>query len=773
MNSTKALSDRRKYSAEPFFRFTLKNNWQHFALYLIIMVLSIILPVIIMTGEDDITGPALRTHCENIIETAGLLGIMISSVIGVLAGMSSLTFVNSKQMIGCYNSFPIRREGMFLTETSIKAIYYFVGYILTQSTAAIIIKLSFDESIFTEAYEMMLIQFVIGGLMVFIYTYSVFLLSAGLTGTAPVRFIVALLIMFLPAALYALIIACAGIGFRTLYSPYYLSSSVFRVILSPYRLIEAIVSITESNSLANCPNKFANTLFALPESAVYYTAALLLHKFRKSESSGNTIIWKPVFGVVKYSVMFTSGLLGIIAFSLVLSVNGKIAWSIFGMLFGLVIAFMLLNGILYRSAKLIFRNIKGLISVGAVLTLFIFVVVADVFNLNEKTLPLSNTDSITVNVQTDAVSLVIDESESLQSVLPYLRDYIKNYDDTVYYNDVAKLWSNDAADVNRYFGDLISLTEEVDYSSDSPQVRTSVYLGEYMSDNRVFVRIVQKPKFGIPIAKELGIYVNSELWNAICNTPEYKESVSRYSEIDVDDITNIRISFLDYFCTIDFMYSDGIDSDHRTSNPMIFNRVSVGEEYISAAKQITGEILAACRYDESDRENSFIAGYISLLLDEKYPARFPIYSSNTDLINRVMELETLSYNNGLYGTESFIPYDGEFADSAEFAEYVADNYVEAMAIVNVKTGEVRMLDREVYSTLISSGAAVYGADGMLKYFTKPDEIAVDYLILAANKEVEEYAVEEYAKEYYSFYYITERVGGISRAELAAIFDNAG
>ena len=47
MSSTKKLSAE-KYSAMPFFKFTLRHNLQHLALYLVIAILVMVLPTVIV-----------------------------------------------------------------------------------------------------------------------------------------------------------------------------------------------------------------------------------------------------------------------------------------------------------------------------------------------------------------------------------------------------------------------------------------------------------------------------------------------------------------------------------------------------------------------------------------------------------------------------------------------------------------------------------------------------------------------------------------------------
>ena len=132
MNSTKTISDKNKgrYSAGPFFGFTLKNNWQHFALYLILMLLITVLPCVMMINEHLKEATPYydwRTVSDSAFMTCGLLGVGASVAVAIFSGMSAASYGNSKQMVGCYHSFPLRREWMFAVETSVRALYYLFG----------------------------------------------------------------------------------------------------------------------------------------------------------------------------------------------------------------------------------------------------------------------------------------------------------------------------------------------------------------------------------------------------------------------------------------------------------------------------------------------------------------------------------------------------------------------------------------------------------------------------------------------------------------------
>ncbi|MBO5128696.1 MAG: hypothetical protein J6D10_14130, partial [Clostridia bacterium] len=171
MNSTKTLSDKNRFSNMPFFKFTLKNNWQHFALYFIIMLLVIILPCVMVINErleriNDIYN--WEAVISSITVDTGILGVVASLVVAVFSGMSAASYVNSKQQVGCYHSFALRRESLFLVETSVRAIYYLAAYLSCALAAWIYINISLPM---TAYYNIVYLKHIFAAILCYLLLY--------------------------------------------------------------------------------------------------------------------------------------------------------------------------------------------------------------------------------------------------------------------------------------------------------------------------------------------------------------------------------------------------------------------------------------------------------------------------------------------------------------------------------------------------------------------------------------------------------------------------
>lgn len=776
MNSTKVSSADNRYSVKPFFGFTLKNNWQHFALYLIIMLLVIVLPCVMMLNEYDYTGNYSRYYdwnsvCENMIVTCGLTGILASLGVALFSGMSAASYVNSKQQIGCYHSFPIRREGLFLVETSVRAIYYIAAYLPCALIAWVLININLPV---TALQNTVYLKHIFAAILCYLLLYSIILFAGGLTGTAPVRLIMTLLILALPIALYALIVACAGIGIPYLSSEYYLSESVLRVICSPYRTAEAIYKIDSSVN----PELAANLFWCIPESIIYYTGALFLHKYRKSESSGTTIIWKPVFIFTKYITIFTAALLGIVVFgSGIFFGNQNAAWLIFGLVFGLVISSMLVNAILYRSSKAIFKGLRGLASVTVLAIVVMLILPMDILGLNNKIYSAHNTKSLEID------GVVFDDPEKIDTLISLMHSEEIPIAETLRTDFVPvseredrniSLWNTEYAE---------KLHKEFHYTVFNSEAEAAAAKDDYTKDRYNFdhsnntslylVDIVQKPKFGIPLAKRLAFSRTGETWGTYVRSAEFDEYVERISKVDPQDLWGIEITLGNYSEYVDFSFvTDEITYEAAAADairPTVeYNGMerSVKADY-RRIHEITAEILPYCLYDASSRDNGVIVGTISInvvgnsasaeLLGDSY-VTFPVYADNLEVLNGLCRIINELYSN----SPVYAPYPEEFTSADEYIQNFIDIYMAAVAIIDRESGEVRSMSVDQFREIADRTIALRNRS----YYNSSEFIDIldsRYWVVAAFNTIDNPEYNDTRTVYF-------RKAAITDVELAELFE---
>ncbi len=690
MNSTKTLSAEKRYSNQPFFRFTLKNNWQHFALYFIIMLLAIVLPCVMMINEY-VTEQRSASYFEDIFTTCGVSSMFTAIAIAVFSGMSAISYVNSKQMVGCYHSFPIRREGLFLIETSVRAIYYLVSYLFCSAMVMALVNINCPM---TPELNIVYLKMTLSSLFIYFLLYAIILFAGGLTGTAPVRLIMTLVILYLPVALYAILVLNAYVGIQNLTSEYYLSGGVLRVLCSTYRVAEAIGHMDSTKT----PEMFYNIFWCIPEFIVYYGGAFLLHKYRKSESSGTTIIWKPVFLATKYIVIFAAALLGIAVFGtdwVFGSTNDSSLWKIFGLIFGAVISFMLVNAILYRSSKAIFKNLGGLAIVSALAAVVMVILPMDAFGLKDKIYDASATESLEIS------EIVFEDEEDTETFVQLLRESKTSLDGGM--RNAIYLWNDDPAQadaLNKEFGYLIA-DSQANAQPVEDEYRDCYDFGYH---NETYIDIIQKPKFGIPLAKRVYIDMNDVFWDTFSRTDELKADKDKLTQVDISQVYGLDIqlgNFREYVDFYAFYTYDEQTTSYAIRETAAVDRASsegfarYDTPEVLAVRDLLADIIPLLQYDSTKRDTGVIVGSLQLSLNNYYPDAYPIYAEDLDILNAVCRMINELYKKSI----DYTPYP-EFHSADEYFDHYIEHSLRKVAIIDSETGEIRSMPTEVFRDIV-------------------------------------------------------------------------
>lgn len=710
MNSTKTLSAEKRYSNQPFFRFTLKNNWQHFALYFIIMLLAVVLPCVMMLNEY-VTEQRNTRYLADILATCGGTGILTSIVIAVFSGMSAVSYVNSKQMVGCYHSFPIRREGMFLIETSVRAIYYLISHLFCSAMVMAIVNLNGP---ITSELNIAYLKMTLSSVLIYFFLYAIVLFAGGLTGTAPVRFIMTLVILYFPIAFSAVLVLNASVGITDLSADYYLSENVLRVLCSTYRIGEAINNITGSST----PEVFYNIFWCIPEFIVYYVGAFLLHKYRKSESSGTTIIWKPVFFITKYVVViFTAALLGIIVFGTGWMFGNEPSnlWMIFGLIFGAVLSSMLVNAILYRSSKAIFKNLRGLAVVIALAAVVMVILPMDAFGMNEKIYDASATKSLEID------GIVFEDAEDIETLVQLLRDNNLTTDEDTNNPKNVYLWNSDPEQrqkLGQEFGFLIAENSE-EAQPPEGEYRDYYYFG-YSRENSL--EVIQKPKFGIPLAKSVYVNMNGNLWDTIARSDEMIAERNKLSQVDIYTVYGFEIQLGAFREYINFINEESSMS-YGSYAVVETQKADISKLYtrteILAVRDLLADLIPKLQYDPNKRDTGVIVGSLMISMNddtEYYTTTYPIYADDLDILNTTCQMLNTLYKKSV----DYTPYP-EFNSADEYFDYCIEHYIRSVAIIDSETGEIRSMPTEIFRDLVNDMPffmenSYYRASGHLRVY---------------------------------------------------------
>ncbi len=370
MKAPKNCLDKPKNIA-PWLTFGLKQNWQMLVFYAILLFLVCIM--VTVSGIADAvtnleegwgvyvngTGMTINRdktyYCDELFRVLGAAFAVVSCFLGVFAGMGAGGYVNSRRAVHCYHSLPLTREALYLQNSAVHGLYYLASSLFTLliCTVAILTRLSLSTAGLVAGLWLMLC-----GIASFLVVFGLFQLAGSLTGTAIFRFCMAGIIAFLPIVLYLLLYFGVNLGMNKLNADnYFYNISLIRFLCPA---VNIVFSIQEGGGLDGIDwgGRVLSLFNLLLTAAVYYGAGLACHRKRPSERSENALVWKKLGVVVKYPVVFVCATYGGLLFREIFGTGTT--WMVFGGIIGLVLSFFLMNVLLERNTKSMFRGLKGL-----------------------------------------------------------------------------------------------------------------------------------------------------------------------------------------------------------------------------------------------------------------------------------------------------------------------------------------------------------------------------------------------------------------------------
>jgi len=618
MSSPARSLDKPKNSAA-FLRFGLKQNWQQLVFYGIVMLLACVLPAVIGVNDElaYLSHHDALSRAENggeLLRSIAAIFAIVSCFIGVFSGMSATGYVNSRKAIHCYHSLPLTRDTLYLEGSLIQWIYYLVAGFSAMLIAfcCIVFQLGVTAPLLGDS-----ILLIMAGIASYLMVFSLFQLAGSLTGTAVFRVVMAGLIAFLPVVVYFVFYGAAAIGIGSLIMEKYVDVEHIRWICPAYSAAYTIICIFEphgyTGTLLRFPTEGAlhayGILFLLATAAVYFLLGLFFHRSRRSELSESSVIWPRLQRIVKYPVVFVCGAGGGILFRLLFGTDST--WMVFGVICGLLLSFMLMNVLIGRSIKVMFKGLTGLGITALAVTVFMVILPCDVFGLNRFMYEPNQVKSVTVVYGNTEVSLR--DPEDVAAVMPYIRAVVQDtssdiypYDgyreaeDLTFYIDAAKVLNRSeeeaAADLmevypDRYVGDnRFVWTSGADWWGDAEKATDRVYsavyseeTGEYLygytgdySFTSEHLEISVYPKVGIPIHRYIRFMETSEnaaILDTVLASEEYIQQYRDLAELEIEEVHSCKVHLMGEYVRMD-MYDPSIPDWYREQVAGLLRAVS-------------------------------------------------------------------------------------------------------------------------------------------------------------------------------------------------------
>ncbi len=483
-------------SRTEYFFFLLRQNWPTLVANTIVFLLlnAVILSMILSGIRTDALRYSfpLEQAARNVADLLTGLRVantVVASLLAVLWGSTAMTYLNNKVSVNFYHAIPRRRESLYVQEILVKLVCLAVPALLSALIAIPITGVLAGE--WAAGSAATLLGTAGCAILYFTLYFSIMCFAASFTGTAFARILAAGFLVFMPSAL----IACTTLilELHANYASYeFLLEWALRIFL-PYRTLGLVLSHT--TDFLDVIHPAREILGILCLALAFYLAGMLIYRRRRSEGSGTPVLSRVASGLIKYTSLFCAAVLMGSLFKLM---DG---WFWLGAAVGALLAFMVINTILTKSAKRMFDGWRGFAIFLAAFLAFYLVFGLDLVGLDAYVPGKAMVRGATVTV--NGASYTLNEAEA-DAFAEALDGYLQA-------DRAGSLTSRTATSVK--IGELYEKYDGTLYAPETKEIRDSWYFLSYIAAQ--YMRVSLRTVTGIPVEKSVSLIRNSAEGDAL------------------------------------------------------------------------------------------------------------------------------------------------------------------------------------------------------------------------------------------------------------------
>lgn len=619
----------------PLFNFTAKQFWTTILLFTIILFFVLPVPILMMVSERSIidADDLLRLKqdiSEDWAESIRYIIVVLMSVFGVVVSCSRFKYLKNKVSIDFYHSLPVKRGQLFLTQLGVSALSLAIPYIFNILFTLIVIA---SNGLITET---LIVNVLIMSADAFVYTtffFALCTLVGMVSGLTAVQLTLTVVAVFIIPAVYITILAFINIFNENMWFTFYADPALFE------KLSPALRFVFEAE-----PLHVFEAITLLLVSVLIFGAAYAIYMHRKSERAGTPVVFAPLGEVIKYVLVFLGTMLGGLLFYYIMD---SFFWTVFGMICGMVLVFMLVNTILNKTARAMFKGWKGLCIFGAAAAVAFTMLMTNAFGINSNIPKPENTSRVVVNFDSAVSDMEFTDKEVIKAL------------HTVY--------------------------------TDSDWTEFDGRYDSVMWYDYIYMEIVFYPDFGIPVAKTVRIYNKSDFaeeFRTILDSEEFKtQYVNAFNKLGNGD-GYAYINIPEYAFDENNGVVDSYDSTH-------WNYDEFDLSYINA-RQMGLDLLAeankACGYDFFQQPS--FGDFYAYAYDDYYAETI-----NLALMNSMTELIDHYIENGMMERtpDEYIEKLASCIDAIKVYKITNDNIEDDECLIVSDKAEIR----EILSSAVS------------------------------------------------------------------------
>lgn len=738
--TAKRLSRKSNVVTARYIGYKLKHSWTVMLICFITLFFCMVIPFLIQSDQlETLRLNYLLNGTKNFYSSTvsffssdTIVLMIIAGFFGIAIGCYSLSYMHNKVSAGFFHSLPEKRSGHFIASLITSIIDFVIPFVINVLLLTVLVA---AKNLLYKFVAVLLLKMTFLVIFTYVSILAVSYVAGMLTGTTSIHAIFTIYLIFILPAVEFIFSGCIITEYLWIDAWDIVSENGF--LLSPvFRFYDTYMMLSEECS-TSCIISFVMELILIPSE---FILAFVLYRKRNIEASGTPIIYSMLAEAVKYSMMFFTAVAGALFFD---SIGDGIGWTVFGFISGTIIMFMIMNTVLNRTSKAMFKGVKGL-GIFTAFAAFVFITaMTGFFGTLDYIVPAA--EEIYVTIDGNEYHLT-DEGkiDEFRNIMKEFNVALKNDRDSVIFDrntsgsdKIEWVIDSETADYEVY--DKIewelaySVRHEnfrIDYIDKFGNTRSYQYYNVYVTElNDIIKCLYDSSVSNIQSKEEIGnVSVNISI-------PVLKDDIIALVESN-DEIFDEELAFIagnfntydEEYCTVYIQLNAILANFPKEKQDEVrercFNiyKYVQGNVFNSENKQAIGSVYL---YSYNNDNTSY----------KSFNLTAPIYSDDiTTLKNLLCENEIFenievnvqigSYQESFY--ESKLVYNLFDCYSDDYIRQISQA-VDYILLYDSTTGKTqRIIDKTKIESLMNDAAQILSA-GMLSPFTQTDNRYVMYV----------------------------------------------
>ena len=356
------------YFHPAFFRGEMRRSWPKTICYTLFLFFVLPLPLLFeASGHPHWTMNQLSGSLTGMLNDGTWLYCLAAVAVALFAGMLATIYLCRRTSVDFYHSLPIRREGLLLQNWLCGMLHFGTALLFNVLLSMLVLFSAIGQPAMIGAPIAKLLMAAGYMLLTYLLFYTMTVFCGMLCGTSFMQIAVTGLLLGAFPLFRALALAFCNMVTDTVDISYYFdgnwgwTSPILRLV----HLAEANTTYipTENGtemvfySLEN-PFTWWEILLWIAAAGAFYFGAMWLYRHRHVERAGTPVVFEGVAVAVKWVVI----LLATMAVGWLFGEIGSGAgWFFFGFVLGGLLSFMLINTILTKNPKQMFRGWRAIV----------------------------------------------------------------------------------------------------------------------------------------------------------------------------------------------------------------------------------------------------------------------------------------------------------------------------------------------------------------------------------------------------------------------------